>query len=114
MNAGEDQLYDINRACFLYSKENEGKFPVAQNIDELLPQITAYLERTESRYGNPITVHPAAWAFEKQPKAFIWDTSMSGRIAPEIPVWDGSQLPVKCPYLGDRARAIYDLTKGQK
>lgn len=113
MNAGEDQLYDINRACFLYAKQNEGRFPVALNIEELIPQITEQLEHQESRYGNPIAVHPAAWAFEKQPKPYTWDSSMSGRFAPELPVEDGSQLPVQCPYIGDRVRPIYDLTEGQ-
>lgn len=113
MNAGDDQLYDLNRACLLYAEQNDGRFPVAQNIEELLPQITEHLEHKESRYGNPITVHPAAWAFEEQPKPFTWDSSLSGRDAPELPVWNGSQLPVQCPYIGNRVRPIHDLTEGQ-
>ena len=113
MNAGHDQLCCINRACLSYADQNDGRFPVAQNLEELLPQIAEHLERSDSRYGNPITVHPAAWAFEKQPKPFIWDASMSGQDAPELPVWDGSQLPVQCPYIGDGVRPIYELTDGQ-
>jgi len=112
-NAGRDQLFDINRACFLYAKKNEGKFPVAQNIEELLPQITEHLLQKESRYGNPLTVHPAAWAFKEQPKPFTWNTSMSGKLAPELPIWDGSQLPVQCPYIGDRILPIDDLNDGR-
>ncbi len=114
MNAGEDQLYEINRACWLYAEENNGRFPIANDIDELLPKIETHISKPESRYGNPITVHPAAWAFEKDPKPFAWNEALSGRPAPKLPVWDVEQMPVKCPYLGARVRPIDELGEDQQ
>lgn len=109
MNAGHDQLHDVNRACFLYAADHDGLFPVAKNLNELMPQIQSYLKRKRSLYGNPITVHPAAWAFEKQPKPYVWNAGASGQPAPELPIENASELPVQCPYIGERALPLYDL-----
>ncbi len=109
INAGKDRLYDVNRACFLYAAEHNGRFPVAATIDDLIPQIECFMTVTRSGYGNPITVYPAAWAFEKEPSPFAWDPAWSGQQAPELPIWDARQLPVQCPYIGEYARPLLDL-----
>ncbi len=98
LGAGQSQLRDINRACFRYAKDHGGKLPVAQDIQELLPQIKKYLETPTPQSDYPIYVCPAAWAFEKTPKTFVWNTKLSGQDAPKIPMYDNRELPVTCPY----------------
>jgi hypothetical protein len=88
-------------------------FPVAETIDDLLPQIEHHLKRNRSRYGNPSTVHTAAWAFEREPRSYTWNSAFSGRPAPALPIWDAKQLPVQCPYVGKRARLLDELHEGQ-
>jgi hypothetical protein len=112
-DAGLEQLRDVNRACFLYAADHDGLLPVAKNIDDLMPQIEDYLQRRRSRYGNPVTIHPAAWAFEKEPQAYIWNPALSGRPAPSLPIVDANQLPVQCPYIGNHVPLIDDLDESQ-
>jgi len=105
MMAGEDQLMSVNRACFLYAKDHEGRFPVAQDIEELMPQIQPYLKPRETRHGNPYTVHPGAWVFDEHPKSYVWDAAQSGKLAPRIERFNRVKLPVACPYV-DRIDSV--------
>ncbi len=107
MMAGEQQLLDINRACLRYAMEHGGKLPVASTVDDLLPQIERYLKQPKPRDGNPIQVHPAAWAFEKDPKPFVWKAQLSGQKAPKLPIADEEKMPVTCPYTG--CPMLFDL-----
>lgn len=113
MNAGEDQLYDLNRACFQYAEQHDGRFPAAGNIVELLPKIAEYLEHGESKYGNPISIHPADWAFEKEPRSFTWDSSQSAQIVPKLPDSAGVPLPIQGPDTGHAILLLHDLTKSR-
>lgn len=109
MTAGENQLLSVNWALFLYAKDHEGRFPVARDIEELMPQIQRYLKPRETRHGNPYTVHPGAWVFDEQPKSYVWDSTQSGKLAPELDYFPSFKLPVTCPYIEhvDSGRLYY-------
>jgi len=109
MNQGNHQIVDLNRACFRYAREHDGRLPVADDIHELLPQIEPYLDDRESPYGNPIYVHPAAWAFAESPKEYVWNKRLSGQPAPELPIESEDYMPVTCPYTGPRPGLLVEI-----
>ena len=78
------QLVDLNRACYRYAWENDGKFPVAKDIRDLIPQIEPYIEHMKSRYENPMHYSPRAWGMKKYPQRYIWNEELSGQKAPLI------------------------------
>ena len=49
-----------------------------------------------------VSLFPVAWVFERVPKAYHWNKELSGQDAPELPVIDTKEIPVRCRYTGSR------------
>lgn len=96
-------IQTLTRAAALYAQDHEGKFPKADGISTLIPQLRPYLAETS---GPPLSAPVlCAWgeALERHPQEYIWHPSHEEE--PSLETSGGKPL-ISCPYHTDLQIAL--------
>jgi hypothetical protein len=94
-NACDRRIDALEQALIDYAQTHEGRLPVADQMDDLLPQIEGLVSRERIRYSSPIEICPVGAIYEREPKSFRWNRKMSNKALERL---DPFESPFECPY----------------
>ncbi|MBN1491662.1 MAG: hypothetical protein JXA69_17245 [Phycisphaerae bacterium] len=96
----EERIELLCGALIEYSKKHDGRFPSADSIESLLPQLQPYLPKDRIHDLLPIDICPLGGAFERHPKPYEWDTTFSGIHVRSLDsaMFRENRSPFVCPY----------------
>lgn len=96
----ERRLEILNTALLEYVDNHHGQLPAADGMESLLKELKPYLADERIRYLDPINVCPLGNAYERNPKAYEWNSLYSGvRLADiDLDKFYKNIIPISCPY----------------